>query len=305
MRFISIGVNDYTNESIDYLINQLNGIENKKINVKTTLVKAQQSRVIICKLRENKIINTYTERNFDMLKQHTSSVLSEYILKYYEEKLLTRIINMNYCYFSAPEKKQILRFALSHLKTNDAVDKYEISPENRKEIILKKIVEYLNTTHEIILDGFVNFRIKEYIQELEDVVDRSVDNFLMQKEYQEFIKLLRYFVDIQEPKMEAVHVVSLDNRYLILDNKYNEITNECLKEFLNEIPEDGDINYDDLLVSSLITMAPLRIYIHSHHRIKNMELLETIKNVFVNKVILCTGCQICRLGKIDIENLFW
>ena len=305
MKFISIGVNEYTNESIDYLINQLNEIENKKISIKTTLLKAPESSVIICKLRENKIINTFTENNFNVLKLHASSVLSDYIVKYYEEKLLTRIINLNYCYFSVPEKKSILKHAISHLKTSDNELKYGMTPENRKEIILDKVFEYLDTTNEIILDGFVNFRMKEYIKELEDVVDKAVDSFLLEKEYQEFIKLLRYFVDIQEPKMESVHIVSLENRYLILDNKYNEITNECIQEFLNEIPEEGEINYDDLLVSALITMAPLKIYIHSPQKIKNRELLETIKNVFINKVTLCTGCQLCRLGKLEIENFFW
>lgn len=305
MKFLSIGVNEYSNESIDYLISQLNEIKNKKISIKTTLLKSPESRVIICKLRENKIINTFTENNFNTLKLHASSVLSDYIVKYYEEKLLIRIINMNYCYFSAPEKKQILKHAINHINSNNNDLKYEISQVDRKEIILKKIIEYLDTSNEIILDGFVNFRMKEYIKELEDVVDKAVDSFLMEKEYQEFIKLLRYFVDIQEPKMEAVHIISLDNKYLILDNRYNEITNDCIKEFLNEIPDEGEINYDDLLVSSLITMAPLRIYIHFSEKIKNRELLETIKNVFINKVIICTGCQICRMGKIETEDLFW
>lgn len=303
LKFLSIGVNEYSNESIDYLVKQLNDIKNKKINIKTTLLKSPESRVIVCKLKENKIINTFTENNFNILKLHASSVLSEYIVRYYEEKLLIRIININYCYFSTPEKKQILKHAINNINSSEL--KYGLTLINRKEIILKKIIEYLDTSNEIILDGFVNFRIKEYIKELEDIVDKAVDSFLMEKEYQEFIKLLRYFVDLQEPKIEAVHIISLDNKYLILDNRYNEITNDCIEDFLNEIPEEGDINYDDLLVSSLITMAPLRIYIHFSERIKNRELLDTIKNVFINKVIICKGCQMCRMGKIETEDLFW
>jgi len=62
-------------------------------------------------------------------------------------------------------------------------------------------------------------------------------------------------VDIQEPKFNAVHIIAgYDNKYVLLDENKNEITNECLQEFVNDIPE-GEINYDDLLVSSLITMA--------------------------------------------------
>jgi putative sporulation protein YtxC len=148
----------------------------------------------------------------------------------------------------------------------------------------------------------VNFRIKEYSVELEDIVDKAVDAFLMEREYQEFIKLLRYFVDIQEPRLEAVHILpGFNNKYVLLDQLHNEITNDCIKEFLTEVPE-CDINYDDLLVSSLITLAPIRIYIHHANQIRNKELIETIKNVFLNKVILCSGCDLCKSVKINAES---
>ena len=49
---------------------------------------------------------------------------------------------------------------------------------------------------------------------------------------------------------------------------------------------DKEISYDDLLISSLITIAPKRITIHQYDKIKNIELLNTINNVFSGKVIM-------------------
>ena len=78
----------------------------------------------------------------------------------------------------------------------------------------------------------------------------------MENEYREFIRLLKYFVDIQEPKYENIHIIATNHgTYTLLDDRREEITNECIKEYLNEISE-SEINYDDLLVSSLITLAP-------------------------------------------------
>ncbi len=303
MRFLSIGVNEYTNDSINYLLEQLDNLKEKNLKTKTALTKAPRSRVITCKLIENRIISAFTDRNYIAFKQYISFILSDYIIRYYEEKLLSRIINMNYCYFSQAEKKQILDVSTSLLKPSGDTGNFSLSYPKRKNLIYRKLLDYFDNNNEIMLEGFINFRIKEYMRELEDIVDKAVDAFLMEREYQEFIKLLRYFVDIQEPKLEAVHILTTyDNRYIILDHFHNVITDDCIKEFLNEVPE-SEINYDDLLVSSLITIAPLRIYFHGANQIKNKELLETIKNVFINKVIICSGCDICKIYKVRIESL--
>ena len=163
-------------------------------------------------------------------------------------------------------------------------------------------MDYFDNSNNIILDGFVNFRLKEYIKDLKEVVDKAVDDFLMDREYKEFIRLLRYFVDIQEPKIDTVHViVSYDNRYTLLDEKKKEITNECIQEYVNEIAE-GEINYDDLLVSSLITFAPRKIIIHCTGQFRNKELMETIKNVFSGRVVICQGCDVCMVNIAKSEN---
>jgi putative sporulation protein YtxC len=228
--------------------------------------------------------------------------LADYIIRQYEERLLTRIINGNYCYFNSAEKKEILGKALNIIRNEDKNFFNSLFQIRRRNVIIRRLMDYFDNSNSIILDGFVNFRLKEYMKDLEDIVDKAVDDFLMDREYREFIRLLRYFVDIQEPKLDTVHViVGYNNKYTLLDESRKEITNECIQEYVNEIAE-GEINYDDLLVSSLITFAPRKIVIHGNDQFRNKELMETIKNVFSGRVVLCPGCDTCMVNMAKSET---
>ena len=44
-------------------------------------------------------------------------------------------------------------------------------------------MDYFDNSNSIILDGFVNFRLKDYIKDLEEIVDKAVDDFLTDREY--------------------------------------------------------------------------------------------------------------------------
>jgi len=233
---------------------------------------------------------------------HISNALADYIISKYEEKLIARTISSNYCYFNSVEKKEILKLAKKIINSEDKNLLSSIFQVRRHNIIVKRLLDYFENSNSIILDGFVNFRLKEYIKDIEDIVDKAVDDFLMEREYMEFIRLLRYFVDIQNPKFNTVHVViNFDNKYILMNETKKEITDDFIQEFMNELSQ-GEINHDDLLVSSLITLAPRKIVLHGIEYFKNKELLETIKNVFIGKVAQCTSCSLCSRNMVNVTQ---
>lgn len=299
MQCLCIGVNDCAESVRDYITNELEKLNklNENCSVKDS-VDLDGSTSVICTINQEE---KYTPE-YDQLILSISNGLADYIIEEYEEKLILRIINSNYCYFNSIEKREILKLALLIIKNDDKNFLNSLFQIRRRNIIIRKLVDYFESSNKVILDGFVNFRLKDYMKDLEEVVDKAVDDFLTEREYKEFIHLLRYFVDIQEPKFNVIHVlVSYDNKYILLDDNKKEITNECIQEFMNDIPE-GEINYDDLLVSSLITMAPKKVIIHSAKSFRNKELLETIKNVFWGKAIICSGCELCLVKVARSDN---
>lgn len=302
MQFLCIGVNGSADAVMQHITNELQQLKNKKINYSINEVNSEGSTSIICTVNDGRFYREKSIESYRVLKTYISNALADYIIRQYEERLLTRIIHSNYCYFTSVEKKEILSKALNIIRNEDKNFFNSLFQIRRRNVIIRRLMDYFDNSNNIILDGFVNFRLKEYIKDLEDIVDKAVDDFLMDREYREFIRLLRYFVDIQEPKLDTVHViVSYDNRYTLLDESKKEITNECIQEYVNEIAE-GEINYDDLLVSSLITFAPRKIIIHGTDQFRNKELMETIKNVFSGRVVICQGCDVCAVNLVKSET---
>ncbi len=296
VEYIYIGIKDKADRLEELIRSSLTEFKTNDVNIEIEQ-KEEKNDKDLSFLK----ITIRTKNKVNKVRINLSNILSDYIIEEYEEKFINKIINTNYYYFDSFEKKEILRLLLDKiLNLNEKNVFNNIFILSRKNIIAKKLNEYLSGSDKIILDGFITFRLKGYIKELEDIVDKAVDDYLMEREYREFIRLLKYFVEIQEPKFELVHVlIGYKHKYILLDEHKNEITNDCIQDFIKEVSE-GEINYDDLLVSSLITLAPKKICLHMVEKMKNKELLETIKSVFYGKVNFCEGCNLCLVKNAEI-----
>jgi putative sporulation protein YtxC len=225
------------------------------------------------------------EEKKDRLRLIIADTLSNMIMDDMQSIIVQRIIQNEYFYFERKDQDRILRDALAIMwGGRNPIVNAETIREQWRYRIWDRLMDHLETNDELVFDGFITFRLKDFIGELEDAVERAVDDLLIENEYNEFIKLLQYFVEIQDPKMDEVHVLQQeDKRYVLLDSDFKVIHNEMLEQLAREIT-DKEISHDDLLISSLITIAPCKITIHEYDKIKNIELLNTISNVFTGKV---------------------
>ena len=215
-----------------------------------------------------------------------ADTVSEIILEDMQSQMVEKIIQDEYFYFGREEQNKILQDAMAIMWGGNPAACSEAIRSRWRNRVWKRVMEHLKNNDEMVLEGFIRFRLKDFKHELEEAVDRAVDDLLIEKEYSEFIKLLRYFVEIQEPKVEEIHVVmGDDNKYVLLDSRLRIINNDLLEDLAKEISHK-EISHDDLLISSLITIAPKKITIHESDKIQNKELLNTINNVFSGKVTL-------------------
>ena len=142
------------------------------------------------------------------------------------------------------------------------------------------------------LDGFLHFRLRHYWEELEDVLYLSIDQYLNEKEYQEFIQLLRHFVEILEPRHDVVHVVLTGpNGFALLDEQGHVLQADVLTNELKA--QSGYTDQDDLLISALLSAAPRHLVLHAGTFQGKTKLLDTLKQVFEPRVELCRACDYC------------
>lgn len=237
---------------------------------------------------------SYTQEDARVIFEHyIADIISDIILSHWEDILLKEIIRENYYYFGDEEKDLIYNYALRHINQEGEDSRNAIYWLSRKSKILQKLLEFLRHSNRIIIDGFIRFRLKEYMNELRDVTDKAVDDFLIEREYGEFIQLLKYFVEIQEPRVEVVHVqIMAGGIFKLFDDKQQPIRSDYLEGFIIDLV-DNEINYEDLLISALITIAPKRITLHYKNDGSQSATLDTIKNVFTGRVSECKGCSLC------------
>lgn len=192
------------------------------------------------------------------------------------------LIKVHYSYFDREEQIpiRVRSLDLFHQGSNEIY-----------ETILDEITDFLEANQEMNVEGFVRFRLQKYWQSLRDSLDLSVDAFLIEKEYNEFVRLLRYFVELQEPKTGLVQVVlSGENGFQLLDHSGRVLQEDELDSMVAEV-RHNDLDFEDLVISSLITVAPEKIVLHID---ETTSLASTIGRVFEDRAEVCSGCRLCR-----------
>ncbi|WP_353092531.1 putative sporulation protein YtxC [Tissierella praeacuta] len=162
-----------------------------------------------------------------------------------------------------------------------------------KNMVNEEILNYLIENNSIFIDGFMNFRLRRFMYILDISIEKAIGEFEIEREYLEFLNMLQYFVDIQEPRYELVNVIIKDDDYFLLDDGNNIIENGLL-EYAPDDKWYEDISKADLLVSSLIVLSPVKLILHVEEG-KEKELVNVISQVFRDKVQFCDGCEVCKL----------
>lgn len=217
-----------------------------------------------------------------------------YINRFLKEDM-TEFIEYNYFFLNSKDIKNIEEKARDILTNNEKMtDSSNVYYMNKKNKIIDEILECVRETDEINVEGFLTFRTKDLEKELKHIIEKIVEDYVIEKEYDEFINLLKYFVNIQESRIDEVNIIIYkEGNYVLKDKNGIDITDELFKEFIsNNI--SLEINLDDILISGLITYCPEKIIIHCVENCLNKELINTINNVFLKKVYFCNSCKICR-----------
>lgn len=229
----------------------------------------------------DEIFDSKIEHNFDL---YLSMFLYKFMAEEYYNKRLIEFMAENYFFLKSEEIRELKSICKKAFLCEGKIkDENEVYYINRKNSIVKKILACVSENNLINVEGFIRFRLKEMESDFQAIVDKSVERYMVDKEYAEFINLLKYFVDIQESKIEEVNIFSKGNgKYDIKDKYGKDISEDLIKDLKNSTYNKN--NQEDIIISGLITLAPRSIIIHDIDDFEKKELIDTIYNVFEDKV---------------------
>lgn len=266
---------------IDYLLNNFEKIELDKLYVSK----------LKFKLYDNFIIH-YKGKNLSDFYIVFSDILSSSIIEFYEKDIIKHIINTNYFYFTDIEQRKIFDIACNYLYNNELTESYI-----RKDSIIIACTEYFSNNKSAILDGFVNFRLRDYIKIIDYIVDMAVNKFVIDREYTEFIDLLKCYINSKEYGIGAVHLIYQNQESILLDEfkKTIDLDDSILNsKYLSDIT----FSSNDYTLNTLLTLLPEKIYIHLVDGIQD-EFINTLKLIFDNRIYICNDCNICKVYRLD------
>lgn len=229
------------------------------------------------------------EKNSDNLEAVSKSV-REFIVENIEPAEIERLIEKGYGFFEKSEKAEFKKDIEKAIKAQpDILTRLFVLRRNR--IIENRAEDFLKESPVINIDGFLTFRLKDYSEEIENLIDYHADDFMMKREYKEFLSLLSAYVDTQERKTEKLNIVVTENReYLYYDAHGKLLNGEYEAEAAIEF--GGDYSSEDLLINVLINKNPGSIVIHNRQFIKK-EISSTIEAIFGDRIRFCDGCGLC------------
>ena len=275
----SICIKSNNSNLLDYLLNELNYIEIEPVYISSNKFKNYKNIIIHYRGNDNK-----------KFIHEVSCILSCLVIDELEENFLKNIIQKNYFYFNSNEKKQILDICFDTF-SND----FNTYFDKKYNCLISDFESYLKNNKSIVLTGFINFRIKNYILILEDVVDDAVNSFVIEKEYFEFVSLLKMYINSQSSNCELVHLIYNNENSILLD-KNKKVINISDDIFKAKYLSDITFSSNDYALNSLLTLLPKKIYIHLIDNIVD-EFIHTLGLIFEDRVEICTDCSICRIYK--------
>lgn len=219
-----------------------------------------------------------------------SSILSFLVIDELEEDFLKNILLQNYFYFNSQEREKILSFCFDIF-----ADDYSNNFDKKFQILFNGFCDFIKNHKVLYLDGFIYFRLKAYFSILDEVVNNAVNHFLIEKEYTEFISLLKLYINSQKSECNIVHIIYSNSESILLDEN-KDIISPDKDIFKAKYLSDISFSANDYTLNSLLSLIPNKIYIHLIDNTVD-EFIQTLELVFENRINLCTDCNICDMYK--------
>lgn len=234
------------------------------------------------------VIVHYRGDSIELFYSKLAESLSNTVIACCEKNFIKKIINSNYFYFNDIEKKTIFNIASDCLQDEENSQFYD-----RNKSLFIAFLKYIVCNKCIVLDGFLNFRTKDYLSILDEAVDFSVNKFLIEREYNEFVNILKSYIKSKISNTPFVHLVYRNQESILLDENQIIIdTNDSI--FETKYLSDITFSSNDYCLNTLLTLLPEKLYIHMINSYED-EFINTLKLIFDNRIHICNDCNICKV----------
>ncbi len=208
--------------------------------------------------------------------------LVDIIILKYQRPILIKTLKHNFIEFDAYNTNEIIKSAEKSITVFNQI--------YNKIILVKNLTNYLKSSNNLSIEGFLNFRTTEYRRIIYMVLSDVIERFLIKEEYNTFIDILKQYIDNSVSQIDLIHIKPDKFGNFML---YNFKKERIIFEFDNINPTEIFLTNQDMLMSILISLIPKRIIWHTDLNSQYDNLKSTLANIFGERFSICKGCELC------------
>nr|WP_249435773.1 putative sporulation protein YtxC [Paenibacillus sp. Marseille-Q4541] len=272
-----------------FIKNKTRGLHISKQGFRFAFRKVEGKAAWICKGTES---HPGFKEGLPRMYEIMASGLADYIIDQKEKEQLERILARECVNMDSDELERVKLICEPLLKSRFESD--QGTRERRHDKLTEGLIEGLKEIPVIHLEGTLRFRLQNYKNELHEIVEYALDEFYMDRQYEEFMSLLKYFVYFQETKVPLIHVVHRDKHEFVLFDEYKRpMALPPDDSVIMEMPGiELEMEVEDMIISRLISISPKKMKLHT--RTPDFPVIRSITQIFEDRVEICQNCKLCR-----------
>lgn len=288
---VSLCIKSNNTNVINYLIDNISSINLENI--------------IFLKKRFSKYTNIilhYTGNNITEFYNEISGIITNCIITNYENLIIHNLLLLDYFYFDNIDLNFIEKSCIDIFNKN--VNSLDSSIQNsvidRKHYLWESISNHISCNKSLFLDAFITFKLSDYIKCLDSILDFAVNKFVVNKEYSEFINMLKLYIKSKPTNSNIIHLIYQNEESILLDENKNIIAltkNNLYNYYLSDI----SFSSNDYALNSLLSLLPKKLIVHLIS--PSDDFINTLTLIFENRISICCNCSICKTYKLlNIQN---
>ena len=289
---VSLCIKSNNTNVINYLIDNISSVNLENI----IFLKKKFSKY-------TNIILHYAGNNIYEFYNKISEVITNCIISNYENSIIQNLLLLDYFYFDNIDLNFIKNNCIDILSKKN-VNSLDSSIRNvvidRKHYLWEAISNHISCNKSLFLDAFITFKISDYIKCLDSILDFVINKFVVNKEYSEFINMLKIYIKSKPANSNVIHLIYQNEESILLDENKNIIAlakNNLDKCYLSDI----SFSSNDYALNSLLSFLPKKLIVHLIG--SSDDFINTLTLIFEDRVSICNNCSICKTYKLlNIQN---
>ncbi|WP_240628665.1 sporulation protein YtxC [Bacillus salacetis] len=189
-----------------------------------------------------------------------------------------------YYFYKDPHEQEQILTIIGEMLSGDREELTSLMNDwNETEFLKGNLVSLMENNEPVHFDSFVKFRLKALHERMVLYVEKAIDEYKLEQDYQMFVQMLRDYLASKNEQQTCIHLYFSNSDLLFFNAELKEMKrNELFSVVDKRLLTNHPVYVDSYTIAPLLSMAPKQINVYCSE--PELKLIRTIENIFEERV---------------------